>query len=65
MQSVLALLGGLLGNDLIFDLRIRRFRDDLLRDEFVLGLVGSTRNDLRGIRLANPLRATVLSAAGD
>ena len=46
----------LLRNDAVFDLVIHRLRDDVLLQQFIFALIGSTLYDCLGALLANALQ---------
>ncbi len=52
----------LLGDDLVLDLLVDARRDDLLRYELVLPLVGAAGDDRLGARFANALRESSSAA---
>jgi hypothetical protein len=55
----------LLRDDLVLDFRVKRGRDDLLVDQFVLGLVRTVLDDLCAIRLADPGYTSSCSALAE
>src|SRR6266566_4041762 len=54
----------LVGDDLVADLLVGRFGDDLLLPQLVLGLVGTARDDLLRVGVADPGQRLELVLAG-